>query len=272
MAPAPKRSLKRTVASTVEDRTPRFLLGSLALAMVISLLAGLGIGIKVEQHRVESKKAKTTATAKTKTKKKTTTKKTALLGAGPLYARVITAGPRNLIVTNGRRRIPLVMLKNTEVELAKPATASAIVAGAHVLVVFKHPAGSGSTTTAATAGPTGTTATKPPAIASEIVVVNGTAPGRLGIHVESAGSGTMTLKIGTAKLTVSIAGARIEQTETGVASDLSAGRKVVVRTYHPIVKTKPKKKKKNKKAKKPVVVKTSTFAVEIVLLPSDSLL
>ncbi len=50
-AETPKRSWKRTVASTVEGRTPRFLLGSLALAMVISLIAGLGIGVKVGEHR-----------------------------------------------------------------------------------------------------------------------------------------------------------------------------------------------------------------------------
>ena len=194
MATTPKRSLKRTVASTVEDRTPRFLLGSLALAMVISLLAGLGIGIKVEQHRVESKKPKATATAKTKTKKKTV-KKTATLGVGPLYARVVSKTPTKLVVTNGTRRIPLVMFKKTEVQLTKAANASAIVPGAHVLVVFKHAAtGAGSTTTAATAGPTGTTAAKPPAVATEIVVVTGTAPGRLGTPVESAGSGTMTLR------------------------------------------------------------------------------
>ena len=50
MAAEPKRSFKRTVASTVEGRSPGFLLSSLALAMVISLLAGLGIGIQVGDH------------------------------------------------------------------------------------------------------------------------------------------------------------------------------------------------------------------------------
>jgi hypothetical protein len=268
MATTPKRSLKRTLASTVEDRSPRFLLGSLALAMVISLVAGLGIGYKVEQHRVESKKTKTTAT--TKKKKKTTKKKTATakVGTGPVFAKVVSTAPKLLVVSTGTGRLRLVMLKKTTVDLTKAADASAIVPGAHVLVAYKKATSTGTTTTG-TAGPTGTTATKPPAVATEVVVVTGAAAKFLGSEVESAGAGTMTLKFGTAKITVSISGARIEETEPGVASDLSPGRKVAVRAYKPVVKA-TKTKKKTKKKKK--AVKTSTYALDVVLLPSDSLL
>ena len=268
MATTSKRSLKRTLASTVEDRSPRFLLGSLALAMVISLVAGLGIGYKVEQHRVESKKTKTTATTKTKkkTKKKTTTAK---VGTGPVFGKVVSTAPKLLVVSTGTGRLRLVMLKKTTVDLTKTADASAIVPGVHVLVAYKKATSTGTTTTG-TAGPTGTTVTKPPAVASEVVVVTGAAAKFLGSEVESAGAWTMTLKFGTAKITVSISGARIEETEAGVASDLSPGRKVAVRAYKPVAKATKTKKKKTKKKK--AAVKTSTYALDVVLLPSDSLL
>jgi len=62
-AETPKRSWKRTVASTVEGRSPRFLLGSLALAMVISLVAGLAIGLVLGAHRLSSEVSEPILTA-----------------------------------------------------------------------------------------------------------------------------------------------------------------------------------------------------------------
>ena len=45
--------LKRIVKSALEDRSPRFLLATIALGVAISLIAGMAIGYKVEQSRAK---------------------------------------------------------------------------------------------------------------------------------------------------------------------------------------------------------------------------
>ena len=51
MAATPKRSFTRTVASTVEDRSPGFLLSSLALAGVAALIAAALVSLRSFETR-----------------------------------------------------------------------------------------------------------------------------------------------------------------------------------------------------------------------------
>ena len=129
MAPTPRRSLKQTLAGTVEGRSPRFLLSSLVLAMVISLVAGLGIGIKIEQHRVKTKKAKPVAVAKKKPK----TVKAKGGSKGPLNGIVVLSRPKLLVISARGRRVSIAVVPRTRVEVTDPATPSDIVAGSRVL-------------------------------------------------------------------------------------------------------------------------------------------
>src|SRR5580765_436556 len=128
MAATPKRSFKRTVASTVEERSPGFLLGSLALAMVISLLAGLGIGIKIGQHD-KSNKAKPAAVGKLP--KTSTTVRHAPKGKrGPLVGTVVLKGPKLLVIKTKTAQVSLRLIAKTVVEGTMNGGPADIKAGA----------------------------------------------------------------------------------------------------------------------------------------------
>jgi hypothetical protein len=269
MATTPTRSLKRTLASTVEDRTPRFLLGSLVLAMVISLLAGLGIGIKVEQHRIKTKKS-VAAVVKPKRPAKPGTVRAALLANVPVEGTVFSLGPKRLVVSGPRGRARLVMAPKTRIEVVRPGTAADIVVGSHVLFVLVKKT---TTTTAAAAGATGSSssgATSAPATATaaakEIVVVSANGQkGRLGSVVTAVTSDSMTIKGSRGKVvTISTVGAKIEKTARGTRSSLVKGTRVIVRTYQGRA---VRRKVKGKKAR---LVKPPRAAVEIVVLPSGT--
>jgi hypothetical protein len=102
MAAEPKRSFKRTVASTVEGRSPRFLLSSLALAMVLSILAGLGIGIKIGEHN--KKKAKPVATTKPTTPTTRRANPTSTTSKQAVEGVVVRETATSLVVTSGKRQ------------------------------------------------------------------------------------------------------------------------------------------------------------------------
>ena len=258
MATTPTRSLKRTLASTVEDRSPRFLLGSLALAMVISLLAGLGIGIKVEQHRIKTKKAKPAATAVKKPKKPAKrTVSAALLAGAPVKGTVLSLGPKFLVVTNPPRRVRVVMASKTRIEVAGSAAQSDIVVGAHVLFVLTRKATAGTGSSAPAAGGT--------ASAKEIVIVTANGlKGRLGSVVTAVTSDSMTVKgVGGKTVTISTVGAKIEKTAAGKRTALATGAHVIVRTYQ----AKAVRVKAHGRVKAHLV-KPPRIAVEIVVLPA----
>lgn len=267
MAATPKRSFKRTVASTVEERSPRFLLASLALAMVISLLAGLAIGIKIGHHD-NANKAKRAAVVKPK-KTPTKVRKTAKSTRGPLVGSVLLKSPKLVVIKTKAGRATLGLVAKTLVELTTNGTPADLKAGAHVLFVVNPATTSPSTTTAtgltsSSAGAT-TPATRPvPATAKEIVVVTGTRATRAGAVVASVTANSMTFNLGGGSLTVLTTGARILKTIPGKRVDLATGKRVLVRAYLPPAV------KKTKKAKKAAAVVRRRIALEIVILPLDT--
>jgi len=265
MAATPKRSFTRTVASTVEDRSPGFLLSSLALAMVISLLAGLAIGIKVGEHN--KSKAKSTSLVKPK-KTPTTVRKAPKAKRGPLVGTVVRKTPNLLVIKGKTGRATLGLVAKTVVELATNGSSADIKAGAHVLFAVNAATTSPSTTpatglTSSSAG-TPTTTGPSPLTAKEIVVVTGSGAARAGAVVASVTANSMTFKVGKSSVTVLTTGARILKTITAKRADLTVGKHVLVRAFLP-----PAPKKKATKAKKAVAPRRR-IALEIVILPLNT--
>lgn len=257
MAATPKRSLTRTVASTVEGRSPRFLLGSLALAMVISLLAGLTIGMQIEQSRDHTKKAK--AAKVVKPKRTLQRLSLAVLAKTPINMVVVVRKPKQLVVTRRARRLTMVLIARTRIEVISHAPRSDIKAGSRVLFALKPKSGTTTTGVTTTTGGTTTTGAKTTPTAAEIIVVTGTQKGRLGSVVTSVTADSMTLKGAKGPVTISTVGARILKTTRGARTNVAAGRRVIISAFLPKA---PKKPKKTKKAAVRRLV-----ALEIVVLP-----
>jgi RNase P/RNase MRP subunit p29 len=247
MAAEPKRSFKRTVASTVEGRSPRFLLSSLALAMVISILAGFGIGYAIGDHNKSTAKAK--AVKQTPTTRRAKTASTSL--KVPLKGTVVRETAKSLVVSTGKRRVALTLIPKSIIEVAQTATTAEIKPGSHVLFVLEK----------RSAGTTTTGGTAIEVKATEIIVVSGTAKGRLGQTVSAVTSDSMTFKAYGKTVTVSTAGAKVTTTVPAKRSRLTAGAHVLVRRF-----LAPAPKKKSKKAR----VKRHVIAVEILLVPATS--
>jgi len=241
MATTPKRSLKRTLASSVEERSPLFLLGSLALAMVISLVAGLAIGMAVEQHRDSSKKAKTAVVKKKPNAVKKPVKKVvpkAVRSNAPPTAIIVRHRPSLLTLSSGSGQFSVALVKGTRVENAKPAPRSDLVVGSRVLTVFKPKSSQGIIGV------------------SEILIVTGTGKG-IGSVVTALTPTSMTLKKEWGVF--STVGAKIEKTVLGGQANLTKGRRVIVRMFHP----KPIRKGKR-------LIKQMSIALEVVVLSPRS--
>ncbi|HTK17265.1 MAG TPA: hypothetical protein VL769_12785 [Acidimicrobiia bacterium] len=266
-AATPKRSFKRTVASTVEERSPRFLLGSLALAMVISLLAGLGIGIKVGEHNKTKAKPAAIKPKKTPTSRPGAGSKAA---RPPLTGTVVRKTPRLLVISTGKARIPLILLPKTRVEVTAPAQRSDIKAGSRVLfkvdgVTTSRPATTNGSSTGATGAAPAATYT-----AKAILIVSGLQQGRLGSLVRSVTSDSMTFKLPNGKsLTISTAGARVSKTIPSTRAKLVAGQHVLIR-WQPFAAPAKQKAKKPAKKKAPVIRKRQRVATEIVAVSATS--
>jgi RNase P/RNase MRP subunit p29 len=247
MAAEPKRSFKRTVASTVEGRSPRFLLSSLALAMVISILAGFGIGYAIGDHNNGT--AKSRAANQTPTTRRAKTGKTAL--KVPLKGIVVRETAKSLVVNNGKGRLTFAVVPRSIIEVAQTATTADIKPGSHVLYVLEK----------RSAGTTTTGGAAVEVKATEIIVVSGSAKSRLGQTVSAVTSDSMSFKVYGKTVTVSTAGAKVTKTVPAKRSRLTAGAHVLIGRFFP-----PATKKKAKKAK----VKRQVIAVEILLVPATS--
>ncbi|MDQ1466805.1 MAG: hypothetical protein QOH10_1220 [Actinomycetota bacterium] len=266
-AATPKRSFKRTVASTVEERSPRFLLGSLALAMVISLLAGLGIGIKIGEHN----KTNQTNAAVVKPKPSTTPRRAGAgpgLALAPLKGTVVRRTPRLLVISKGKTRIAVTLLAKTRVEVTRPAQRSDIKAGSRVVFVLGVSAAVPTTTKG-----TGTRTTKGTrrAItlsAKEILVVTGTRKARMGSLVTAVTADSMTFKLKNGKsLTISTVGATVSRTIPSTRAKLVPGQHVLIKWF-PL--RAAAKKPTNKKTPVRAPRKLQRIAVEIVAVPAPS--
>ena len=127
--------LKRIVKSALEDRSPRFLLATIALGVVISLIAGIAIGYKVEQSR--AKPAKRVATTDHQARKTTTARHDRRSRPRPTSpAPSSRRSSKNVAASSStatRSRCTSRSAPKTRVAVAKPAKASSIVVGSRVL-------------------------------------------------------------------------------------------------------------------------------------------
>ena len=268
MATPPKRSLKRTVASTVEERSPRFLLGSLALAMVISLVAGLGIGIAIGENDNDTSKPAAGITPKpTPTTRRPGTRST--LAPAPLLAVVVRAGPRLLVVSKGTRRLTMTMARGTRVNVVRPAKSSEIKKGSHVLFVGggvskSTTTTSGATTTTASSSTTRPRANQPAYVAKAILIVTGQAANRIGSTVTAVTAKTMTFRGARGiPVTISTVGAKVEKTVASTRAKLIRGRHVLVKSKLLVAKRTTKTTAKAKVPRRRVVI-------EVIALPNGS--
>jgi len=222
--------LKRIMKSALEDRSPRFLLATLALGVAIALIAGVAIGYKIEQSRIKpAKKATGVRTTPTTTKKPTGL--TGLTAAPNLTGAVFSHVKSVIVVVYGQRKhAPITLGRKTRVAIAHPAKASSISVGKRVLF---QPSSASATT------------------ATEVVVLP--AKALIGVPVTAVVPGTsMTLKTlkGPGTL-VKTTGAPVLVTGPGSSGDLVKGTRVVVRYFR-------------------VGVKKRAAAVEVVVLPKTS--
>jgi hypothetical protein len=264
-ATEPKRSFKRTVASTVEGRSPRFLLGSLALAMVISLVAGLGIGIQVG----DDDNTTTPATvAKPKAKPKARVNRASAFARPPIKANIVRARPRILVIARGQRRIQMTMGPSTRIEVVRPASRSEVKVGSRVLFVL----GAGAIGTSTTSGESTTTADETTTtgaggvvyVATDILLVTGAAKNRLGSTVSAVDADSMTFRARNGKtVEISTVGAEFTKTIPGTRAKLLPGRRVLIKSV-----AAPKPKTKPRPGAKKVVRRP--IAAEVIALPDGS--
>ena len=199
--------LKRLLKSAVEDRSPRFLLGTIALGVVVALIAGIGIGYKIEESRRAPVK-KVTKPAKTNTKPTT---KPNIQSAAPLIGAVLNFKKNQLIVLDKSRKATAITIgPATRFAIARPNTAASIVVGTRV---FFQPTASSATT------------------AGEIVVLPGTA--RTGTPVTAVATGTsMTLRNAKgAGRVIKTAGAKVEKTVPGTRHSAVTKTRVIVQYF-----------------------------------------
>jgi len=195
--------LKRIMQSALEDRSVRFLLSTIALAVAVSLIAGFAIGYRVEESRIKPAKKVAAPTVKTGA----TVKFTAAPDLTGAVFKGVAKGALTVLTAN-KKGVRISLGRNTRIALAKTAHASSITVGARVL--FQPSAGSSTT-------------------ATEVVVLP--AKALIGVPVTAVVPGTsMTLKsLKGAGLVIKTTGAPVLQTGPGVVGDLVPKTRVVVR-------------------------------------------
>ena len=200
--------LKRIMKSALEDRSPRFLLATLALGVVLSLIAGIAIGYKVEQSRAKPAK-------KTTPQKHTTTTKpggTVQIVAAPNLTGAVFSHVKSvmIVVYGNKKHAPITLGPKTRVAIAHSAKASTIAVGKRVLF---QPSSASATT------------------ATEVVVLP--AKALIGVPVTAVVPGTsMTLKsLKGPGTVVKTTGAPVFVTGPGSSGDITKGTRVVVRYF-----------------------------------------
>lgn len=196
--------------SALEDRSPRFLLGTIALAVVVSLIAGFAIGYKVEHSRGTGKTAKKAAASKKPHKPKKPSHAFTLKAAPILVAGVYGVTAKQLVVLNSKAKpVHIGIGPKTKVAVAESAKGSDIVVGSKVLF---QPGASKSK-------------------ATEVVVLPAKAP--LGAQVTAVVPGTsMTVKDLSGKdLVITTTGATVEKTRSGTRRNIAKGDHVIVYYY-----------------------------------------
>src|SRR5437867_12729867 len=115
--------LKAIARSAFEDRSPRFLLVTIALAVVIALLAGVGIGYKADTGTSRPAKKSAKHSTQKKQHRQPATRKAAPL----LIGTVATRRPRKIVVLQANGKAVQVGLgRKLRVAIAKPDKPSSI--------------------------------------------------------------------------------------------------------------------------------------------------
>jgi hypothetical protein len=202
--------LKRIVKSALEDRSPRFLLATIALGVAISLVAGMAIGYRVEQSRAKPPK-RIAATGKPRTTGAART--TAIKAAPDLTGAVFSPVKKNVLVVvyGDKKSVHFTLGAKTRIAVAKPAKASSITVGSRVL--FQPSSAS-------------------PTTATEVVVLPAAA--LIGIPVTAVVPGTsMTLKSLTKSsgVVIKTTGVPVYKTGPGASPSIAKRDRVVVRFF-----------------------------------------
>jgi len=204
-------SLKGATKSALEDRSPRFLLGTIALGVVISLIVGFGIGYAAHTHSSKSK-AKNAAASKNKKKgaKKATGGKKSIVAAPDLTGGIFAVKPTSITVLNSKAKgVKIVIGHKTRVALAKPGNTANIVVGAKVIFT-----------------PSKTDPTK----ATQVVVLPSKA--LIGTTVTAVDPGnSLTFKSLAGTKTITTKGATVFVTATGTKKNLVRREVVTVRYW-----------------------------------------
>jgi hypothetical protein len=224
--------LRAMVRSALDDRSPRFVLATIALGVAVALLAGFAIGYKVDDSNGKGGKRATTVKNGGKNGKGGGGKGggVKLKNAEPLVGTVNAVKGKRLNVTDlgANKKRSLGVGRKTHIYAVKTVQASDIKVGDRVLF---QPSSSSETT------------------ATEIVVLPGKA--RIGFPVSAVKSGSMTVATSLSGTTdITTTGAVVRKTHAGNRKGITKGDKVYVRYF--------------------VVRGRRTQATDVVVLPKDS--
>ena len=197
--------------SAFEDRSPRFLLGTIALAVVVALIAGFVIGYKVENSKGTTKAAKKAATGKKTGTRKPKPGKFQVKAAPLLVGGAYSVSAKQLVVLNSKGKgVKIGIGPNTKVAVSEAAKASDIVVGSKVM--FQ---------------PSGSSATK----ATEVVILP--KKSKLGSIVSAVVPGTsMTIRdISGKDHVITTTGATVEHAGAGTRRNIAKGDHLIVYYY-----------------------------------------
>jgi hypothetical protein len=196
--------LKAMVRSALDDRSPRFLLATVALGVVVALVAGFAIGYKVDDGDGGGSRARQTRAQPKKPKAPK------LKGAPLLIGTVDSLNARKVVVVDPTaKRRPMGLGRKTRIFTTGDAERSDIKVGSHVL--FQPSSTSETTAIEVVVLPTKA------ALGQEVTAV---VPGK-SLSVQTL-SGTQVIKTDDATLL---------KTSTGKRTNLVKGEKVVVRFF-----------------------------------------
>jgi len=205
-------SLKSATKSALEDRSPRFMLGTIALGVVISLIVGFGIGYAAHTSSGSSHKAKklTAAQKKKKRNKAKANGKKKIVAAPDLTGGIFAVTKSRITVLNAENKgVRITVGNKTRVNVAKAGSPTSIVVGSKVL--FRP-------------------STKDPTKATQVVVLPPKALiGQPVTAVDAGKSLTLQTLKGSEKVTTT--GATVWVTVAGTKKSLVRRETVTVRYY-----------------------------------------
>jgi hypothetical protein len=196
--------LKAMVRSALDDRSPRFMLATVALGVVVALIAGFAIGYKVDDGD------STTSARRTRTQPNRNRPKAPRLKEAPLLvASVSSLNARKVVVLDGTKQRPMGIGRGTRIFKTSDAKGSDVKVGSHVLF---EPSATNATT------------------ATEVVVLPATAT--VGLEVTAIAPRTsMTVQSLGGNQVIKTNDATFLKTTTGKRTDLTKGEKVLVRFF-----------------------------------------